>query len=83
LAGSLSEWSSSEPVTVTFEQCKEVEKVYTSTLVLRKYTVFNDNADRTVRFQCGVMILNGTTDEVFSPSSVNVRFAGKQADLLT
>jgi hypothetical protein len=72
----LSEWSRSEPVTDTVEQCTEVEKVYTSTLKLRKYTVLNDNADRTVRFQCGVMILNGTTDEVYTQSSVNIRFAG-------
>jgi hypothetical protein len=51
--------------------------MFTSTLVLRKYTVFHDNADHTVRFQCGATIMNDTSGEVKSQSSVNIRFAGK------
>ncbi|XP_060575973.1 uncharacterized protein LOC132733349 [Ruditapes philippinarum] len=70
-----SKWSNSEPVTETPGQCKEFQKMFTSTLVLRKYTVFNDNADHTVRFQCGATIMNDTSDEVKTQSSVNIRFA--------
>ncbi|XP_060565943.1 uncharacterized protein LOC132724974 [Ruditapes philippinarum] len=72
-------WSDSEPVTHTSGQCKEFEVVFTSTLVLQKYTVFNDVTDHTVRFQCGATILNSTTDEVKTQSSVNIRYAVRVA----
>ncbi|XP_060594148.1 uncharacterized protein LOC132748517 [Ruditapes philippinarum] len=74
-----SKWSNSEPVTETPGQCKESKKIFTSTLVLRKYTVFNDNTDHTVRFQCGATIINGTSGEVKTHSSVNIRFAVRVA----
>ncbi|XP_060565945.1 uncharacterized protein LOC132724975 [Ruditapes philippinarum] len=77
--GSGSKWSNSEPVTETPGQCKGLENVFTSTLVLRKYTVFNDNTDHTVRFKCGATIMNGTSDEVKTQSSVNIRFAVRVA----
>ncbi|XP_060575978.1 uncharacterized protein LOC132733354 [Ruditapes philippinarum] len=74
-----SKWSNSEPVTETPGQCKEFQKMFTSTLVLRKHSVLNDNADHTVRFQCGATIMNGTSDEVKTQSSVNIRFAVRVA----
>ncbi|XP_060576865.1 uncharacterized protein LOC132734171 [Ruditapes philippinarum] len=77
--GSESKWSDSEPTTHTIGQCKEFKKVFTSTLVLRKFTIFNDNTDNTVGFQCGATIINGTSDEVKIQSSVNIRFAVRVA----
>jgi hypothetical protein len=70
------EWSTTAPVTEKTAGCTDSEKIYTSTLTLSRYTVFTDNIDTTVKFQCGVISITGTEDQIFTPASVNVKFAG-------
>ncbi|XP_060605585.1 roundabout homolog 1-like, partial [Ruditapes philippinarum] len=69
------EWSTTAPVTEKNGSCTDSEKIYTSTLTLSRYTVFTDNTDITVKFQCGAISITGTEDQLFTQTSANVRFA--------
>ncbi|XP_060607414.1 hemicentin-1-like [Ruditapes philippinarum] len=74
-SGSRQEWSTTAPVTDRTGDCTDSEKIYTSTLTLSRYTVFTDNTDTTVKFQCGAISISGAEDQLFTPASVDVRFA--------
>ncbi|XP_060607416.1 hemicentin-1-like, partial [Ruditapes philippinarum] len=69
------EWSTTAPVTEKNGSCTDSEKIYTSTLTLSRYTVFTDNTDTSVKFQCGAISKTGTEDQLFTQTSANVRFA--------
>ncbi|XP_060575518.1 uncharacterized protein LOC132732981 isoform X2 [Ruditapes philippinarum] len=70
-------WPTSRAIQETSGQCTDSEAVYTSTLLLQRYTVGNENTDKTVRFQCGIVSGNDSTSELLSQPSVNIRFAVK------
>ncbi|XP_060605440.1 uncharacterized protein LOC132757960, partial [Ruditapes philippinarum] len=73
--GSRQEWSTTAPVTEKTGVCSDSEKIYTSTLTLSRNTAFTDNTDTTVMFQCGAISITGAGDQLFTPASVDVRFA--------
>ncbi|XP_060602314.1 hemicentin-1-like [Ruditapes philippinarum] len=73
--GSRQEWSTTAPVTDRTGGCTDSEKIYTSTITLPRYTVFTDNTDTSVKFQCGAISITGAEDQRFTQASVDVRFA--------
>ncbi|XP_060569151.1 limbic system-associated membrane protein-like [Ruditapes philippinarum] len=73
--GSRQEWSTTAPVTEKTGVCSDSEKIYTSKLTLSRNSAFTDNTDTTVMFQCGAISITGAGDQLFTPASVDVRFA--------
>ncbi|XP_060605438.1 uncharacterized protein LOC132757958 [Ruditapes philippinarum] len=78
-SGSRQEWSTTAPVTNRTGDCTDSEKIYTSTLTLPRYTVFTDNTDTTVKFQCGAISDTGAEDQLLTQTSVDIRFAANIA----
>ncbi|XP_060569150.1 uncharacterized protein LOC132727608, partial [Ruditapes philippinarum] len=73
--GSRQKWSTTTPVTNRTGDCTDSEKIYTSTLTLPRNTVFTDDTDTIVKFQCGAISETGAKYQLFTQTSVDIRFA--------